>query len=77
MAATDPSQDKYMLSTGEQAAERLFLLNEIFGPGTRELLLVAGISAGMRVFEVGSRTGLVSLGMAQVVGTAAPLLRRV
>jgi SAM-dependent methyltransferase len=69
MAATDPSREKYILSTGEQAAERLFLLNEIFGPGTRELLLVAGISPGMRVVEIGCGTGLVSLWMAQVVGT--------
>jgi ubiquinone/menaquinone biosynthesis C-methylase UbiE len=68
MAATDHSQEKYILATGEQAAERLFLLNEIFGPGTRELLLVAGISPGMCVVEIGCGTGLVSLWMAQVVG---------
>lgn len=65
---TDGSEMKYILSTGESAAERLLLLNELFGPGTRKLLRTAGLSPQKRVAEIGCGTGLVSLWMAEVVG---------
>jgi hypothetical protein len=37
------TRSNYILATGEKASERLRLLNEIFGPGTRELLRLAGL----------------------------------
>ena len=60
--------EKYVLSTGEAAAERLRLLNEIFGSGSQRLLRNAGLAPGMRVAEIGCGTGLVSLWMAEGVG---------
>ena len=63
------SREKYVLSTGEQASERLRLLHDIFGPGTQGLLRTAGLTAGMRVAEIGCGTGLVSMWMAEEVGT--------
>lgn len=70
MQTPSTSGKKYVLATGEKAAERLILLNEIFGPGTQELLRTAGLSVGMRVAEVGCGTGLVALWMAGIVGPA-------
>ena len=34
---------RYMLATGEEAANRLLLLDKIFGPATRKLLETAGL----------------------------------
>jgi ubiquinone/menaquinone biosynthesis C-methylase UbiE len=66
---TGGEQGEYVLATGEPAAERLRLVNEIFGPGTRRLLKIAGLKPGMRVVEIGCGTGLVSFWMAGEVGS--------
>ena len=63
------THSNYILATGEKASERLRLLNEIFGPGTRELLRLAGLSPGMAVADIGCGTGLVSQWIA---GAVAP-----
>ena len=39
----DNSRKHYRLATGDEAAHRLLLLNEIFGPGTRDLLKGAAL----------------------------------
>ncbi len=57
-----------MLATGDQASDRLLLLNEIFGPNSEQLLRHVGLSAGMRVAEIGCGSGLLSLWMADIVG---------
>lgn len=61
-------QSDYVLATGERATDRLLLLNEIFGPGTKDLLKKAGLSSQMQVAEIGCGTGLVALWMASIVG---------
>lgn len=58
----------YVLATGEAARQRLHLLNEIFGPASRELLVKAGLRSGQRVAEFGSGTGLMALWMADQIG---------
>jgi len=58
----------YLLATGEAAATRLRLLDQIFGPATRELLTKAGLTEGWRVAEIGCGSGLVALWMAERVG---------
>jgi len=66
--ATNDSRQSYMFPTGEAAAARLRLLDEIFGPATRELLTSVGLAEGWNVAEVGCGSGLVSLWMAERVG---------
>jgi ubiquinone/menaquinone biosynthesis C-methylase UbiE len=66
--ATNDSRREYLLATGEAAAARLRLLDEIFGPATRELLNNIGLAEGWNVAEVGCGSGLVSLWMAERVG---------
>lgn len=64
------SRPDYILAVGEAAACRLALLDEIFGPHSRELLAEAGLAQGMRVAEIGCGTGLVSLWIAAQVGAS-------
>lgn len=63
------NHSNYILATGDRAVDRLKLLDEIFGPSTRELLRNAGLREGMRVAEIGTGTGLVALWMAALVGS--------
>jgi SAM-dependent methyltransferase len=58
----------YILATGEAAASRLEMLEEVFGPHSRQLLEKAGLSKGLRVADIGCGTGLVSLWIATQVG---------
>ena len=60
----------YVLATGEQAAERLLLLDQIFGPSTQDLLKTAGLAPGMHVAEIGCGSGLVAAWMAKMFGAA-------
>ena len=65
---SDDSEKGYVLATGVAAEPRLRLLNEIFGPASRDLLLAAGLAPAMRVAELGGGAGLFSAWMAGVVG---------
>jgi SAM-dependent methyltransferase len=58
----------YALATGESAAHRLSILHELYGPGTRRLLLDAGIRRGMRVADLGCGVGTVTALLAELVG---------
>jgi SAM-dependent methyltransferase len=58
----------YALATGEAAAYRLGLLHGLYGPGTRRLLLEAGIRPGMRVADLGCGVGMVTALLADLVG---------
>ena len=58
----------YLLAVGEAAARRLLMLDEIFGPHSRELLVSAGLTQGMRVADIGCGTGVVSLWIAAQLG---------
>jgi ubiquinone/menaquinone biosynthesis C-methylase UbiE len=62
------SGEEYMLATGDAAVVRLRLLDEIFGPGTREFLRTVGLRRGWRVADIGCGIGLVALWIAEQVG---------
>jgi SAM-dependent methyltransferase len=62
---------KYALATGEAAAHRLGILHELYGPGTRRVLLEAGIRPGMRVADLGCGVGMVTGLLAELVGPTA------
>lgn len=64
------SEQRYALATGDAAATRLELLDQIFGPASRTLLERAGLASGWRVAEIGCGIGLVTLWMAESVGPA-------
>src|SRR5262245_27120739 len=58
----------YALATGEAAAYRLRILHALYGPGSRRVLLDAGLRRGMRVADLGCGVGLVTALLAELVG---------
>jgi SAM-dependent methyltransferase len=58
----------YVLATGEAAAYRLRLLHSLYGPGTRRVLLEAGLRPGMGVADLGCGVGMVTALLADLVG---------
>src|SRR5206468_1098085 len=59
---------RYVLATGEAADYRLRTLHNVYGPGTRRLLLNAGVEPGMRVADLGCGVGMVTALLAELVG---------
>jgi SAM-dependent methyltransferase len=57
-----------VLATGEAADYRLRLLHGLYGPGTRRVLLDAGLRRGMRVADLGCGVGMVTALLAELVG---------
>jgi SAM-dependent methyltransferase len=76
MSVTPPSEEiaRYTLATGAAAANRLEVLHEIWGPGTRETSLRAGLAAGMTVADFGCGVGTVSAMFAEIVGPAGRVM---
>jgi SAM-dependent methyltransferase len=58
----------YALATGEAATHRLRILHGLYGPGSRRVLLEAGLRRGMRVADFGCGVGLVTALLAALVG---------
>ena len=58
----------YVLATGPAAAPRLRILHNLYGPGTRRVLLEAGLRPGVRVADLGCGVGLVTALLAELVG---------
>ena len=64
-----PSADsRYALATGEAAAYRLHVLQNVYGPGTRRLLRDAGLRRGMRAADLGCGVGMVTGMLSEIVG---------
>jgi SAM-dependent methyltransferase len=62
------NRGEYVLATGEAGAYRLGLLHRIYGAGTHDLLLNAGLQRGMRVADLGCGVGTVTSLLAEFVG---------
>jgi len=60
--------DNYVLGHSDAETQRLIVQNQIYGPFTRRFLAAAGITAGMRVLDLGTGTGDVALLLAELVG---------
>ena len=58
----------YALATGLAAAHRLRILHGLYGPGSRRVLLEAGLRPGMHVADFGCGVGLVTALLAELVG---------
>jgi SAM-dependent methyltransferase len=69
---TDPAH--YPLGRSDHEARRLMLQHRIYGPSLRQLLEWAGVTSGMRVLDVGSGAGDVTLLLAEVVGPAGEVV---
>jgi SAM-dependent methyltransferase len=66
--------DVYVLDTGGNAAERLRLLDDVYGAFTRQLLIHAGVGPGKRVLDVACGIGTISCWLAGRVGSAGSVV---
>lgn len=57
---TGQENKSYTLATGEGAAERLELLQRVYGPATLRLLETAGVKRGVCVADLGCGVGTVT-----------------
>ncbi len=60
--------DGYALGRSDAETRRLILQHQLYGPFTRQFLTAAGITAGMKVLDVGSGAGDIALLVADLVG---------
>jgi ubiquinone/menaquinone biosynthesis C-methylase UbiE len=60
--------DEYMMGRASSETDRLEIQGRLFAPYSAHLLRMAGIAPGMRVLDVGSGAGDVSLLLAEAVG---------
>jgi SAM-dependent methyltransferase len=72
--AKGTASDVYVLGTGDAAAERLRLLDRVYGPATRQMLLDAGLCAETRGLDLACGIGVVSCFMASVIGNKGSLV---
>jgi SAM-dependent methyltransferase len=66
--------DDYVLKTGNSGAERLRLLDKVYGTATRRVLLEAGLRPGMRVLDMACGVGTVTCWVAEQVGASGSVV---
>jgi SAM-dependent methyltransferase len=74
METTDRSADKYVLGHSEQELARLRRQAKLIDPITRQFLIQAGVTSGMRVLDVGCGAGDVSFIAASLVGSQGEVI---
>jgi SAM-dependent methyltransferase len=65
---TSEPADSYALGRSQAETRRLIVQHQLYGPLTRQFLTAAGVTAGMKVLDVGSGAGDVALLLAELVG---------
>ena len=68
MNTTDTNSMLYPIGETDSQSRRLITQAQLYNPFTRAFFQAAGISSGMKVLELGSGTGDVSLVLADLVG---------
>jgi ubiquinone/menaquinone biosynthesis C-methylase UbiE len=66
--------DDYVLTTGDSGADRLRLLDKVYGASTRRVLLEAGLKRGMRVLDMACGVGTVTCWIAERVGASGAVV---
>jgi SAM-dependent methyltransferase len=74
MKETEPQDPTYALGHSQRELERLSRQAQAFEPFTRQLLQQAGISAGMRILDVGCGSGDVAFLAAELVGESGQIV---
>ena len=74
MTSSDRPDPEYQLGYSDTELRRLAIQHEVYGKFTRQLFVNAGISPGMKVLDVGSGAGDVSMLAAEMVGDSGEVL---
>jgi SAM-dependent methyltransferase len=74
MSATTTTAPTYLMGRTTAETDRLIRQGHLLNPATRRLLRDAGVSAGMRVLDLGSGAGDVALLAAELVGRAGTVV---
>ena len=74
MGSSDRGGSDYVLGHSDRELERLRLQAKLINPITRQFLLEAGISPGMRVLDIGSGAGDVAFLAADLVGSSGSVV---
>lgn len=72
--AKGTASDVYVLDVGDAGANRLRLLDQVYGASTRSMLLKAGLREGSRVLDLACGIGAVSCWLASQVGTTGKVI---
>jgi SAM-dependent methyltransferase len=70
----DDAANSYALGRSDEETARLILQHQIYGPLTRQFLVTAGVTAGMKVLDLGCGAGDVALLLAELVGPQGEVL---
>ena len=73
MNQSNQSTQTYVLGSSSEETQRLQKQAQMYLPITQRFLQEAGITAGMKVLEVGSGAGDISLLVAELVGQGGDL----
>jgi ubiquinone/menaquinone biosynthesis C-methylase UbiE len=70
----DLHEPSYVLRTGASAAARLRLLDDVYGPASREMMFEAGLAPGMRALDIGCGIGRISCWLSSQVGATGSVV---
>lgn len=68
LTAEKLSNPNYIVRVGKEGQHRLDVLHQIYLPSTKDFLIKAGLTQGMKVIDAGCGLGHVSIEIAKIVG---------
>jgi ubiquinone/menaquinone biosynthesis C-methylase UbiE len=70
----DLHEPSYVLRTGASAAARLRLLDDVYGPASRQMMFEAGLAPGMRALDIGCGIGRISCWLSSQLGATGSVI---